>query len=44
MVMLTFAVNPPPHWDGTEYATEQPAAAACADRAIAVPADTVGER
>ena len=27
-VMFTFAVKPPGHWDGTEYATEQPAVAA----------------
>src|SRR6185312_6763415 len=40
-VMFTFAVNPPGHCDGTEYATEQPAVAACADRAMAVPAMTV---
>src|SRR6185437_15486485 len=41
LVMFTFAVNPPDHCDGTEYATEQPAVAACADSATAVPARTV---
>jgi hypothetical protein len=41
LVMFRFAVNPPGHCDGTEYATEQPAVAAFADRARAVPARTV---
>ena len=39
--MLTFPVNPSDHCEGTEYATEQPAVAACADSAMAVPAETV---
>ncbi|GAA3293674.1 hypothetical protein GCM10020218_070980 [Dactylosporangium vinaceum] len=39
--MFTFAVNPPDHCDATEYTTEQPDVAACADSATAVPAMTV---
>src|SRR5919204_3261898 len=41
LVMDTFAPNPPGHCEVTVYATEQPAVAARAETATAVPARTL---
>jgi hypothetical protein len=38
LVTDTFAPKPPGHWDVTEYVTEQPAVAACADNVTPRPA------